>query len=81
MRRSQHRVERGRVSGKSRKKNHPVTASGKMGVVWLVASVELNMGTCGDGIRKGGEGGLFRNLGGQMDSSALWEVVAEEGWA
>lgn len=39
-------------------------------VRWLVASVELDMGTCGDGIREGRRvvrGGLFRNLGGQMD--------------
>ena len=31
--------------------------------------MKLDMGTCGDGIRgkEGGERGLFRNLGGQMD--------------
>ena len=37
----------------------------------------LDVGTCGDRIRgkEGGEGGLFRNLGGQMD-----KLCSVGGW-
>ena len=68
------------MSGRAGEKNHPIfqhLQENGYAVCWLVASVELDVGTCGDGLRgkEGGEGGLFRDLGGQMD-----KLCSVGGW-
>ena len=68
------------MSGRAGKKKSPsIPASPGKWVCGALAGgfCGLDVGTCGDRIRgkEGGEGGLFRNLGGQMD-----KLCSVGGW-